>query len=261
MKLEELVGDLAKTRLLYFYDSYLREFEAQVLKSVREQGKSWYVVFDQTAFHPKGGGQPTDTGRILYEYGSAQVRKAILESGVVVHYVKLEGDRPPQVGDRVRGFIDWGQRYMYMRRHTAAHLFDHCVNEAAQTSFRTRGSWLGAPTPYVDYGGDPPSSEVLSEAERLANWYIAQNLEVKIEFADKTTVQGFTEAPNIWRLPESEVYRVVRIDGFERIPCGGTHVRATGEVGGFRVLGVERLEGGFRVAFDVVGGSDADRRP
>lgn len=249
--LKEIVGGLPNTRLLYFHDSYRNTFDAEVLRAVKEQGRSWYIVLDQTCFHPKGGGQPTDTGRLRFIGGSAQVKKAMFEGAVVVHYVKLEGDTPPKVGDRVSGSVDWPQRYIYMRRHTSAHLFDHCINQASGKTYRTLGSWLGGPKPYVDYGGEQPSLATIELAETLANNYIGDALDVTIEFVDKQALKDYGDAPNIWRLPENDTYRVVRIDGFEKIPCGGTHVRKTSEIRRLKVLGTDLANGGFRVYFDV----------
>ncbi|MEM3711543.1 MAG: alanyl-tRNA editing protein [Thermoprotei archaeon] len=251
MKLSDIVAGTPKTTLLYFNDSYLKEFEGKVLKCVKEQGKSWYIILDQSAFHPKGGGQPTDTGKLIYANGTAQVKKAILESAVVVHYVKLDTDTPPAVGERVKGVVDWETRYKYMRRHTAAHLFDHCVNKATGRMYRTMGSWLGEPKPYVEYAGEPPTEKALAEAELLANNYVKQGLGVAVDFVDRSKLQNLSDAPNIERLPENDVYRVVRINGFESIPCGGTHVKTTSEIKHIKTLGVEPISGGFRVYFDV----------
>ncbi len=254
MKLSDIVVNAPKTELLYFKDSYLKEFQAKVLRAVKEQGRSWYLILDQSAFHPKGGGQPSDTGKLLFLVGSAQVKKAIFESGVVVHYIKLDTDNPPEVGAPVRGIVDWEPRYKYMRRHTAAHLFDHCINQATGRTYRTMGSWLGEPKPYVDYAGEPPSVEVITQAQGLANTYVEEALSVNIDFLDKSKIHSVSDAPNIERLPENDVYRVVRINGFESIPCGGTHVKATSEIGGIKTLGVEAVNGGFRVYFDVEDG-------
>src|SRR5579875_2688610 len=206
MKLSDIVVNTPKTELLYFRDSYLKEFQAKVLRAVREQGRSWYLILEQSAFHPKGGGQPSDTGKLLFPAGSAQVKKDI---------------------------------------------FDHCINQTAGRVYRTMGSWLGDPKPYVDYAGEPPSGEVIAQAQGLANTYIKEALSVSIDFLDKSKIHSVSDAPNIERLPENDVYRVVRINGFESIPCGGTHVKATSEIGGIKTLGVEAVSGGFRVYFDV----------
>jgi len=249
--LSEIADGQPKTELIYFSDAYIRSFNAVLLHAVKEQGKSWYIILDRTAFHPKGGGQPSDVGRMNLGTTTALVKKAMFVNGVVVHYVKLDRGDLETRGDKVSAEIDWGIRYKYMRRHTAAHLLDHCVNQAMGRTNRTLSSWLGEPEPYVDYDDYPPTAEQLVKVESYANQFIAESLGVSTAFVDKASVRTLLDAPNAERLPDSDLYRVVRIHNFEAIPCGGTHVRNTKEIGCIRLKEMRKLEKGFRLVFDV----------
>jgi alanyl-tRNA synthetase len=249
LELGEIVKGVEQTKLSYLYDSYSTSFEAKVLNAVHEQGKSWYVVLDQTLFHPKSGGQPTDVGELVIQGVKANVKKAMLVNGVVVHYVKLEKELKIEKGMSVRGTIDWGLRYKYMRRHTAAHLLDHCVNLVTHRINKTLGSWLGEPT-YVEYQGIF-EDVLLKQVEEKANAFISQGLEVKTEFLPKDALKEILDSPNTERLPEIQVYRIVQIDSFEKIPCGGTHVKNTKEIGALTLKKTEKVEGGFRIYFEV----------
>ncbi len=110
-----------KTDLLYQTDSYLREFEAQVVAVDEEQGR---VALDRTAFYPGGGGQPYDVGELVAGESTLPVRKVKKEGDVVWHWV--EGPLP-EVGARVLGRVDWERRYLLMRTHTALHILSAVV--------------------------------------------------------------------------------------------------------------------------------------
>src|SRR5713226_2418188 len=99
---------MMKTERLYYTDSYLREFEASVLKV--ESGPQGIRVFlDRPAFYPASGGQPTDSGTLA----GTPVRGLLEEGDAIVHL--LEG--APE-GERVHGKIDWPRRFDHMQQHT-----------------------------------------------------------------------------------------------------------------------------------------------
>ncbi len=146
--------------------------------------------------------------------------------------------------------IDWESRYLYMKRHTAAHLLDHCLAEATGAKTVTLGSWLGDPA-YLDYAGSMPLESQIRAAERLENEYIQEGLPVSFSVVPASDAVRL-DAPNEERLPKSaKELRLVRVGDFEWIPCGGTHVNSTKEIGGFRIKGVNPIEGGYRIYFDV----------
>ena len=104
------------TKLLYLSDSYLKEFEANVLE-VSEQG---HVSLDCTAFYPGGGGQPFDLGTIQYADNICAVIKITRQNELIWHVV--DGVYTPSVGQTVKGIIDWELRYKLMLTHTAMHI-------------------------------------------------------------------------------------------------------------------------------------------
>ncbi|OWY62072.1 Ala-tRNA(Pro) hydrolase, partial [cyanobacterium TDX16] len=103
------------TDLIYLRDAYVREFDATVV-DVTDDGA---VSLDQTAFYATGGGQPHDTGTLVWPGGTAQVVD-VRKDGAEVRHV-LEGDAPP-VGTEVHGTLDWDRRHALMRTHTALHV-------------------------------------------------------------------------------------------------------------------------------------------
>jgi len=248
-KLFELVNGVEKTQLLYWVDSYLKIFRANVLRLEPGKKHDVYVVLDRTIFHPKSGGQPSDRGVITGSDFGVDVKKAMLVSNVIVHWGKILGGEPKVGG--VEGEIDWRWRRLLMRRHTAGHLYDHCLTQVTGKRVETTDSWLGDPC-YVGYKGKKPSTEELRRAEDVENEMIAEGAAVKSDIVSyEELLKRAPEAPNIYRLPKLESYRIVAIEGCKPIPCGGTHLRNINEIGRFRLKDVSEVEDGFRVYYDV----------
>jgi alanyl-tRNA synthetase len=166
---------------------------------------------------------------------------------VIIHWGTVKGE----IGRRVSGRIDWDKRYLYMRRHTAGHLLDHCLGQFSKVPVETSDSWLGDNC-YVAYRGIAPSSQIVSEAIELENKMIDQGGEVVIEELDREElVKKAPNAPNFSRLPSLDRYRIVTIEDCEPIPCGGTHIRNIREILRVKRIGVEQKGEDFRIYYDV----------
>ena len=221
-----------------------------VLRVVPEKRTHAYLILDRTIFHPKGGGQPSDKGVIHSLNFELNLKKAIFFGGVVIHWGKLSKGTPTQ-GDATCE-LDWPYRYLVMRRHTAAHLLDHCLAETTSRRVQTTDSWLDTPC-YVGYSGNAPNTQTLLETQDLANRMIAEGRQVKIEFLRPEQGKRVLEkAPNFERLPDLSEIRTVTIDGCQPIPCGGTHVFDIREIGRVSILRAEQMSTqSFRLHFSV----------
>ncbi|MDQ1279773.1 MAG: alanyl-tRNA synthetase [Thermoproteota archaeon] len=252
MRLEEIIKGISTIQLLYLSDSYLRDFQAVTITIQPEGKNNAYLVLNRTTFHPKAGGQPSDTGFITSPNFRIEVKKAILVDGVVVHYGKIiEGKPGTTSNERVKGEIQWNPRYKYMKRHTAAHLLDHCLTTIIGKPVETTDSWLGDQC-YIGYNGDAPTNDHLREAEVIANQMITRGGNVNIEnVSQEELLKRAPNAPNIYRLPHLEEYRIVTIQGCNPIPCAGTHLRDLKEIGQFTAIRLEKLASSFRVYYDI----------
>ena len=207
-------------------------------------------MLDRSIFHPKGGGQPSDRGKISSTQYSLEVKRAIFHKEVVIHWGRIASGTPSQGPASCE--LDWDYRHLVMRRHTAAHLLDHCLAKATSTRVETTDSWLDAPC-YVGYKGETPNPRSLEVAQRLAEEIIQAGAHVKIEFLSpeqsKTVLKN---APNFERLPHLNEFRVVTIEGCDPIPCGGTHVSNVREIGKLSIVKAEQLADlTFRVYFSI----------
>jgi alanyl-tRNA synthetase len=224
------------TRRLYRDDPYLLEFDARVVAGGEHDGRP-AAVLDQTAFYAESGGQPWDLGRL----GEASVL-AVIEApeGTILHVV----DRPLPVGQAVHGRVDGERRRDHRQQHHGQHLLSRAFVEAADAS-RTTSFHLGATESTIDLDREVDGRTV-REAERRANEVVWEGRPVRVREVTRA------EAASLGvKVPEEagDRVRLVEAEGFDLQACGGTHPRATSEVGVVVVLGHERHKGGSRVRF------------
>ena len=222
---------MASTELVYLVDSYVREFGAVVVAS-----EGGYVALDRTCFYPGGGGQPYDTGVILFGGKSLPVSEVFRRGRLVWHFV---GESVP-VGVEVVGRIDWGRRYAHMRYHTAQHMLSALF--LGKLGARTTGNQIHADRAHMNFDLEKIDRESLLDIEEEANRWIKRDVEVKTYFLPRGEALRLLDPrrTKIDRLPtDVEKLRIVEISGLDLCACGGTHVKRTGELGRLRIVKVK----------------------
>lgn len=238
------------TKLLYYDDAYLREFEAEILKITKHDNR-YGVVLDRTAFYPLGGGQPADKGAIKSGHGEIRVVDVRMQKGAVVHFADEISEQLAE-GDKVKGIIDWTRRFALMRIHTAAHLMSEAVRKAVGSPLAIVGSGIDVDKARLDLAYDRSLGPLLSEIEKVANQAVKENRPVEIKIMPREEAENyvaeFHESLKILP-PQVQKVRIVEIKDWHACACGGIHVKATGEIGAVKVLrrmskgkGVERVE-------------------
>ncbi len=240
---------MSRTERLYYTDSHLTEFDARVT-SVTEGVSGWIgVTLDRTAFYPTGGGQPSDTGTL----GQSRVMECVdMEEEGVLHL--LQG-RTPQVGETVKGTIDWPRRLDHMQQHTGQHILSQAFVKlygAGTLSFR-----MMERASEIDVALDAPSDDRIECAVELANSIIWEDRAVRVRQVTKEEAAQLPLRKDSAR--EGEL-RVIEIEDFDFSPCGGTHAHRTGEVGIIAVRSWERAKGLVRIEFVAGGRALADYR-
>jgi alanyl-tRNA synthetase len=203
------------------------------------------IALEETVFYPAGGGQPADRG---YVDGLAVV-DVVEEDGQIWHVLEMPveagKDVPPVpvAGARVVGTIDWDRRFDHMQQHTGQHILSQAFVQVlgAQTV-----SVHMARTCTVDVAIASLDDEAIAQVERLANRIVMDNRPVHVREVDATEAArlGLRRPPR-----QTGLIRMVEVEGFDRSACGGTHVRATAEVGPVLIRRWERYKGGMRVEF------------
>lgn len=246
MRVEEVAEGLPPTKKIYLVDSYAKKCESKILRAVKEKGSNYYIVADSSIFHPLGGGQPSDQGWIRGDSFEAEMKKALERNNVIVMYCKLVRG---SIGELAEQELDWDKRYLVMRLHTAGHIIDRAVADLTEGA-ETIGAFHGPPKAYVDYKTSI-SGDLLPEIERRANELAREREVIVKEVTSGDLKKEIYGAPNLERLPEAERYRIVEIKGVNAMPCTGTHVRNSSEVGKILIKGLERIDGGTRIYYEV----------
>ena len=240
------------TDRLYYHDSFLREFDATVV-SCTPDGLRWKVILNRTAFYPSSGGQPHDLGTL----GDAQVvevvdapnaagpdaaRSDVSSPGQphhVVHYTTAEIPAGP-----IHGQIDWSRRVDHMQQHTAQHLLSAAFIELF--GFQTVSFHLGKEISTIDLAAPSVVPRQLEAAERRTNEIIFEDRPVVIRFG---TAQELAESGIRKKVDREGILRAIEIEGFDRQPCGGTHLARTGQAGMVLLRKLERTREHFRIEF------------
>lgn len=229
-----------ETAALYQEDPYLERCAAQVawVGSVEDNPA---VMLDQTVFYPTGGGQPGDVGSMEWDGGDATVLATIKgpEPGQIVHVLGPDAVVPP-LGADVEAALDWERRHRHMRMHTALHLLSVVI------PMPVTGGQVGAEKSRLDFDmPDAPGDKAALE-EQL-NALIGGDHGVATEWISDGELEanpGLVKTMAVKPPMGQGKVRLVRIgaagDTVDLQPCGGTHVRSTGEIGRIALGKVEK---------------------
>ncbi len=220
------------TEKLYENDAYLRRFTATVLSCA--PGKNGFdVVLDRSAFYPEGGGQPGDSGTL----NGVAVTDTHTADGVIIH--SCAGPLP--AGAAVMGEIDWERRFDRMQQHSGEHIVSGLICAALHCS--NVGFHMGADTVVIDF--DAPMTQVqMEEIEAAANRVIWENRPFLVSYP---TAEALDSLEYRSKKELSGEVRIVECPGADRCACCGTHVRAAGEIGLIRLIGMKPFRAGVRI--------------
>lgn len=224
------------TERLYYDDPYLREFEATVVEQFRH-GDRFAVVLDRTAFYPTSGGQQHDRGWL----NDQPVLEVVEQRDEILHLVP-----EPLPQEKVTGRLDWPRCFDFMQQHTAFHILAQSF--LRELRVETLSSHLGETVDTIDVARERIGWEEVERVEELANRIVQENRAVRSFWVSREELfelHGLRKVPEISGKP----IRLVEIRDFDLDPCGGTHVRSTGEVGMIKVLSWEKVRGNARLTF------------
>ncbi len=217
---------------LYLEDSYARQCSSKIV-SVKD-GK--YVVLDRTIFHPKGGGQPHDEGRILREDEVFKVIYLGTFDGEVSHEVNNSGLAS---GEEVKCEIDWQRRYRLMRSHTAAHTLASILHN--ETGALITGNQLDTDRIRFDFNLEKFDQQIFQSYIDKANSLFKQDIPVcwyELPREEALKRPGIVKMAAAFP-PQLDKLRIVEIKDIDAQADGGTHVRNLREVGEIEFLKAE----------------------
>jgi alanyl-tRNA synthetase len=229
------------------------------------------VIVDRTPLYAEMGGQVGDRGLLHVpghdwtEIGQLRVIDTQKRGDVFVHRAALVKGRAPEPGEAVRISVDADRRKLIQGHHTVTHLLHWALHEVVSRDASQKGSYVGPDKLTFDFSSAPLTPEQKRDVEKLVNEKIAENALVswtEIPFQDakqrRDIIQFFGEK-------YGNTVRVLQIGGAPRALngysmelCGGTHVRATGEIGPFRIVKEEAIAAGTRRIEAVAGDAARD---
>lgn len=223
------------TERLYYTDSYVTEFEAEIAAK-RKLENGFGIVLNRTCFYPSSGGQEHDVGTL----NGVEVVDVVDDDGEVVHVVMKE-----IAESFVKGKIDWGRRFDNMQQHTGQHILSRAF--IVELGCDTVSAHLGEEVSTIDVDKHRLSYDDVKKVEDTANRIVTENRDVVTRLVDR----GDLDITQLRKMPRtSGTIRIVEVDGFDVIPCGGTHCRKTGEVGIIKIRKWEKVRSNFtRVEF------------
>lgn len=222
---------------IYYQDAYINSFTAQVVDQGKDRDGKYYIVLDQTAFYPTGGGQPHDIGTIE----NIKVLNVEETEGEVRHYLESEVH---DVSSPVYGVIDWERRFDHMQQHAGQHILSAAFEQLY--GYKTIGFHLGNETLTIDLETVNLLESEALKVEELANQIILENrlIETKWVTEDELVNYDLRKETKV-----KEDIRLVIIPNFDYNGCGGTHPKATGEVQAIKIIDWERQKKKVRVQF------------
>jgi len=229
------------TERLYYHDSFLYDFDARVVESLPREGRH-AIVLDRTAFYPTSGGQVHDLGMLMADGKQIAITEvADEEDGRVLHFASA----PLFAGTQVHGTVDAARR----RDHVQQHSGQHVLSAAFIRLFNmpTVSFHMGEESCTIDLETAGLSAAQAQKAELLANEVIAEDRPVSIRFVPLEEARQL----GLRKLPPKQTgdLRLIDISEFDLTACGGTHVRATGQIGSILLRKIEKVKQGVRVEF------------
>jgi misacylated tRNA(Ala) deacylase len=223
------------TTLLFRDDAYSASCQATIVEITPEGG----VIVDRTVFYAQGGGQPGDVGAIVRADGEkAAITNTVYgtDRSQIVHLVGAEAAQRLTVGESVELQLDWERRFKRMRVHTALHLLSVVL------PYPVTGGSIGDGDGRLDF--DIPDAGIdKTEVTEKLNALIARDAPVTERWITDEELDanpGLVKTMSVKPPRGSGRVRLVEIEGIDLQPCGGTHVRRTGEIGAVAITDIEK---------------------
>ena len=244
--------------------------DATVLEIVEEKKRTG-IVLDRSPFYAEMGGQVGDTGTLTIGDQTWQITDTQKAGDAFLHFVK--GDGTPEQGAAAQLTVDAAHRAAIQRHHTVTHLFHWALHQVTSPDASQKGSYVGPDKLTFDFNSQALTTQQVADIEALVNERILENTVVSWIEVPHSEVTARDDIIQFFADKYGDAVRVVQIggesgalNGYSMELCGGTHTRATGEIGLFRITaesaiaaGVRRIEATAGLIAAEQARADADR--
>lgn len=233
------------------------ECETEILKyrKITVKGKDQYqLVLTATPFYAEGGGQVGDTGLLISSDGSQPI--AVMdtkkENGQLVHYTK---ELPVDLQGALIAKVDAEKRRDTEANHSATHLLHAALKQVVGSHVNQKGSLVNADYLRFDFSHfSKLSDEELTQIERIVNARVRENIPLKEERGIPFQQAIDAGVTALFGEKYGDQVRVITFDDeFSKELCGGTHVRATGQIGFFKIISESAVAAGVRRVEAITG--------
>ena len=223
-----------------------------------EEKKRTGIVLDRSPFYAEMGGQVGDTGTLSIGDKTWAVTDTQKAGDAFLHFIK--GDATLESGSQVEVMVDAVRRAAIQRHHTVTHLFHWALHEVTSPDASQKGSYVGPEKLTFDFNSPALTPQQVADIEQLVNERIVDNAVVSWIGMPYSEVAGNDGILQFFGDKYGDTVRVVQIggdanalNGYSMELCGGTHARATGEIGLFRISAESAIAAGVRRVEAVAG--------
>jgi alanyl-tRNA synthetase len=234
---------------------------ANVLEVIESKTKT-AVILDATPFYAEMGGQVGDTGFLGIGGNLFEVVSTTKTGNTFLHFLK-EADAVIPRDEKVRATVDYKRRSAIERHHTVTHLLHWALHEVVSKDVSQKGSYVGHEKLTFDFNSAPLTAQQVGDVEKLVNERILENAGVSWTEVPYSEVKARKDIMQFFGEKYGDKVRVVQIggkptalNGYSMELCGGTHTRATGEIGLFRIVAESAIAAGVR-RIEAVAGLEA----
>lgn len=225
------------TEKLYYNDTYKLEFEGKVL-SIENWNDKFAVLLEKTYFYPTSGGQPNDIGFI----NNVPVIDVVEKNGNIYHILDNK-----IFENLVLCKIDYERRLENSQNHTGQHLLSQSFIRIKKSP--TISMHIGQNFSTIEIVTDSLNNEDIIKVENLANQIIYENRKINVLYLSEDEINNYNLRKKYKKKTSNGDIRVIEIEDFDLSPCGGTHLRSTGEIGIIKIISFEKYKGNYRVHF------------
>jgi alanyl-tRNA synthetase len=240
--------------------------DTTIVRLIKDKDKIFAIIED-SPFYAEMGGQVGDTGWLLTEFEEIPV----VGCKKIQNAFALQLEREPKEilnypYSKASLKVDASRRGAIQRHHTVTHLLHWALHEVASKEASQKGSFVGPDKLTFDFNSAPLTPQQVADIEKLVNERILENAGVSWTEVPHADVKSRKDVMQFFGDKYGDVVRVVQIgggagklDGYSMELCGGTHTRATGEIGLFRIVGESAIAAGVR-RIEAVAGLEAYRK-
>jgi alanyl-tRNA synthetase len=228
------------------YDQVEAEVSIIKYRKVKAKGKeSYQLVFNQTPFYPEGGGQVGDIGKLIMNNEELRIVDTKKENNLIIHF---SDSLPSEMEGTFKAVVDVTKRKLTEANHSATHLLHAALRSVLGTHVQQKGSLVNNEYLRFDFSHFAAmTAEEIAQVEHIVNQKVRENISLderrNVPIAEAQTMGAMM----LFGEKYGESVRVITFDDkYSRELCGGTHVKATGQIGYFKITAESAVAAGVR---------------